>query len=534
MSVILVQNVIPSAGSQIGNSTTIAFDIVDTTSLLEQIVLAIDFEGLGLYEVAYDGALSSHYAATCDVTTIANGYHFQLLRDPVWPDSVALHIFAFAADGTALVTEIDWPLKAGQAIIPPPTPAVIPVIYPVTGSAICNATMYDEQHFLDLFDRVFPDDYLAPLKLYPDSGYELFQGMGALGARISQAVERLECDSYVITAAGGVAAGGSVQFFRPNGLAGSVTVKKGSLVTTSAGGRDFVTLEDCAFSSGTGGSSASSSSALGPIDIDVRAITSGYEWNVTGQVITPAGLVIPGEIDTCKALILDPPYGDTTIQVQQLLDTTGGRAPALDGLGADRGILRNYNELDPNYAVRIRSLPDTISPDAIVRNLQQYLPPLGISFSVIEQWDITYQTCYDAPFQAIALDPEYDPNLFAYDDTRSPDKFADRWLDELDDNGAFLVIVAQNNPLYDVSMAFDDPGTVPADFQNVLTGWQRGDSAFDVDTVSASAPVYPACYDGFDLLYAAAMLGLENLFQLIKAGGVAAGIEQNGDYTDGT
>src|SRR5271157_5923368 len=108
MSTIVIANVTPTAGSQIGNNDQVAFDITDSSALFEQIVLAIDYKGLELYEVAYDGAFSAHYAATCQVSPIANGFHFVLRRDPVWPDSVALHVFAFAADGAALSTEIDW------------------------------------------------------------------------------------------------------------------------------------------------------------------------------------------------------------------------------------------------------------------------------------------------------------------------------------------------------------------------------------------------------------------------------------------
>lgn len=520
MSTIVVDNFTPTAGTALANSDVVEFDVTDATQPLVQVVIAIRYPGIELYEVVYDGAqFTTHYSARfTTVSSISNGIRFTLLRNPVWPDGVELHVFVTAADGSALASTTSWPLAPNQAATPPDP--VVPIVYPTTGNADCDAVSYDEQHFLDMFDRLFPDDYLSPMKLNPNSGYEIFEAAAAVGERVSLAIERLECDSFVTTSAGASFATGTIQFWRPNSLAGSVTVKEGSIVTTSAGGRDFVTTQDTSFSA----------SGVGPIDCPVRAVAAGYEWNVPGQRVTSGGVVIAGEIDTCYALVLDPAYGDPTIQVQQLLDTTGGHPPMLDGLGADRGILRQLNETDPHYALRIRSLPDTVSPDAIVRNLTNYLPPLGISFSMIETFDITYQTVYDAPADTIAANPDYDPSLFAYDRPANPyGPFEDRWLDSREDWGAFIIVVSQNNPIYDVSMAFDDTASGPTDLQNPLTGFQRGDSAYDVLPPYSFSTVFVASYDGFDLRFAAAMLGLEDLLQQIKAGGVAAVIEENGN-----
>ncbi len=410
-----------------------------------------------------------------------------------------------------------YTLTPGQAQSPP-DPDVVPIIYPTTGQIGCSAISYAQQHFLDMFDRLFPVDYMYPLKANTNSGYEIFQASAKVGERISMAVERLECDSYVISAAGGQPAFGSVQFFRSNTASGSFVLKAGSVVTTSIGNRDFVTLSDLSFSS----------TELGPLSVSVSSVIDDYGWNVRGQVVTPYGTVIAGEIDTCRSLIMAPPYADSTLSVIQLLDMTGGRPPALDGLGADRGILRQLNETDPHYALRIRSLPDTVSPDAINRNLNGYLPSLGISFSMIETFDIRYQTVYDAPAAAIAANPNYSPSLFAYDRPATPHgPFADRWLDAREADGAFIIVVSQNNPCFDVSMAYDDTATVPSDLKNFQKGFQRADSAYDVDP-NMSTLLFPGCFDGFDLQFAAAMLGLEDLLQQIKAGGVAAIIEENG------
>ena len=322
---------------------------------------------------------------------------------------------------------------------------------------------------------------------------------------------------------------------RPNSTAGIVTVKAGTVFSTSSGGLQFCLTGDVTFGSGV----------VGPLVCNAVAVAQGYEWNVPGEFMTAAGISIPGAIDTIDLLYTDPPYGDITFFVRQPLAATGGCAPMLEGLGADRGVVRLPNEPGDAYRLRVQQLPDTVSPGAIRRAVAAQLDPYALHWFFRETFDIRYQTCWDAPspnsgtpsYQAVApTNPNYDSNLFCYDDTvppllppasetRLPKPWDNVWLNDQILRGAFVVGV-QAATLFDVGFAYDDPGMQPSDFKNTANGRQRGTPAYDVPwfapaSVLDTALVYVAAYDGYDTAYAALTLGLWNLLQRIKAAGVA-------------
>jgi len=405
-------------------------------------------------------------------------------------------------------------------------PNLPPVFPPVGGVGDSDLTADDQDYYLRLLDRLFPDSYLAQMKLNPNSGYEQFQGYASIGERLSEAITRLGANNVISYSPGGERAVGYVEVSRPTGAAGTVVVKAGSVVTCSVGGQDFVTLLDSEF---TG-------AALGPLTIGIVAIASGYEWNVRGERTAANGETLAGEIDTFKRLVTDPPYGDPTIYVEQVLDTSGGEAAVLDGLGSDRGLTRKVGETAEQFRLRLHTLPDVVSPGAIKRVCHALLDPLGIGFQFIETGDIVYQTCWDAPstnvgtptFQAAPpTNLAYDETLFAYDDNRdTTSPFRNRWLDEVEKRGAFIIVL-ETVTLNDLGLAYDDPGMVPLDFRAAVTGFGRGTPAFDITSaIQAAAPVYTAAYDGFDLGYDAASAALWQVLQEIKAGGVIAILER--------
>lgn len=398
-------------------------------------------------------------------------------------------------------------------------------IVPVSGGAVeCDAVMYDKQHFLDLFDRLYPFDYLAPMKASRNAGYEAFQAWAALGERISLAAERLECGNIIMSAPGPSRATGTVEFYRTEATSGAFTVLKGTVVATSRGDRRFRTTSDVSFGS----------LSLGPVTANVEAVDYGYEYNVPGQLITPtSSITLEGEIDTVYAAVTSPGY-IPELKVKQILPTTGGVPAMLDALGADRGLTRGQGESDDAFRLRVRTLADTVSPGAIKRAAAAALNPYGLSWQFIETWDVAYQTAYDAPspnsgtptYQATPpTNPRYDSTLFVYDDPRPEYPFRNRYLDDVEARGAFIIAV-RNTTLYDVGLAYDDPGATPADFHNPTTGRSRGTAAYDLTSSMNPNLVFPSVYDGFDTLKASIYSGLYNTLQEIKAGGVTAIIEE--------
>ena len=322
-----------------------------------------------------------------------------------------------------------------------------------------------QQDLLDLIDRLFPDSYLYPLK-DPGPGYEVIQALAKIFARCSQAVETLGHDAFMLISSSGSRATGTVQLRRaaihPDGI--SVTVKAGSILTTSIGGRDFLTTEDVVFGP----------TDVGPFNVGVQAISVGYEWNVPGEVTTAAGEVLAGDIDTVKMLVEDPDYGDVTIQVSQTAATSGGTDDALSGLGGDRGMMKLPGELADPYRVRIRQLADTISPDAFKHAMDSALSRYGAHYWMIETWEPSFCSCWNAPTTPVVGSP-FDPTWFVFNNPRAHFPFGGRWFGQRNYRAAVIVVVDNLQWLEDTSMAWlSRPGpavspTTPPDFGTAIT-----------------------------------------------------------------
>ena len=505
---------------------------------------------------------------------------------------------------TPFVVEVAPGITFSWTLVPPLTEVTPTSEEPSTASPDlpCPISELTEQDFLDLFDRLFPLEYLQNLK-DPGPGYELFQGFAKVGERVSMSVERLGCDAFILSSTGGSKATGTVQLFRgstlqdgipidgQNGVTASivsgasfgrmrvsgltgitsdsighflvlsnadgshnngafeitnvigattvdvlsasptvpdpnnggiiwaeeifvVTVKAGTVLLASINGATFVTTIDVTFQA----------SDLGPFDVPIEARANGYAWNVFGTLVTAGSETLPGDIDTIALFVEEPPFGDTSIQVAQGAPTAGGTDGALDAHGSERGLPRNPGEDDDPYKARIRTLPDTISPDAFSRNLKIFLDKLGQSFDLIEAWDINYQTCYDAPAAPIP-GSDFNPTKFVYDDPRPPTPFRGRWLDEAEFHSGIIAIVPNLPPINDVSMVYDDTAVTVTDLQSSLGA--RALSAYDVpDDVGFG--FIQGCYDGFDSVRQATYKGIYDGLQRIKPAGVVAGLELEG------
>lgn len=388
---------------------------------------------------------------------------------------------------------------------------------------------YDAQHFLDQLEDLFPEDWWGPMKANPDAGYELFQTFAAIAARCSLAVNRFEVGALAIFATGGTLAQAPVAFSRPSSSAGAVTVRAGTVVSTSKGDRRFVLFNDVVFGA----------LDVGPLDAVVTAVATGWEWNVPGPVTRSSGEVLEGEIDAIVRPRYDPPYGDPTIYVAQTGDVIVlGSAPMLDGLADDRGLRRDAGESDASLSLRVRTLPDTVSPGAIRRMLSALLDPLNLPWDFIETFEHRYQECYDAPslnagtptYQATPpTSPDFDTNLFCYDDPRNIDPFRNRWMDMNEYRGAFIVVLHQDITLHDVGMAYDDPGMSWSVFHPVggpsTTHPWRATPAYDAPSDPTYPLVYAPCFDGFDLMRSAVYAAVANHLEQIRAGGVTAVVE---------
>lgn len=395
--------------------------------------------------------------------------------------------------------------------------------FPIGGGVgVCNPKYFTQQDLLDLYDRILPESYLAAIKNV-GPGYELLQAYAKMWERVSLAIGRVECGLFITLSHGGIKSTGLVEFYRDSGVAGSVTVLSGTIVSCSKNGAQFRTIENAVFSGAT----------LGPVGVTVEALYPGWEWNATGQILTPDGEVLVGDIDTIDLPVQSPPFGDPTIRVRNIDTFIDGQAAMLDALGADRGLPRSADEPDDSYRIRIRTLPDTVSRDAILRLLNHYTAQFGLTpYDFIETWELRYQTCWDGPNTTLPPSAQgvYDPNLFCYDDPRPTIPFRNRWLSEDDHRGAFIVVLPRLDR-NDWGMAYDDPVMTLAGYTKP-SGLRRAHSAYDVPSFGVNPDILQGAYDGLgesDPLYRNQIYkNLNDMLQAAKAGGVSGVIELEG------
>lgn len=396
--------------------------------------------------------------------------------------------------------------------------------FPAAVARLKPLPIQTQQDFLDLFDRLLPNHYIEPLKT-PGPGYEYLQGVAEMMARVSEAISHVGTGNYILSATGGSYATATVEFYRGTFVYGAVTVRAGTRVRT-AYGYAYETIGDVVFGA----------TDLGPHAVTVRAINKGWVWNLPGQFTRPNGEVVPGSIERISVPLMDPPYGDPTMQVRQTTDATGGANAMLDGLGHDRGILRQPGESDDQYRPRIVFIPETVTPDA-VRNAAEYylrpfLQPVGKDYSYFETWQPQYQTAYDFPVNVTLTDPfgaPYNSNVFVYDDPRppppGPPPVFHRYMDEIDYRGAIVIGVPRLPCVADYGLVYDDTAMNAAAFLTPLG--KRAITAYDV-TGTTSATVLQGAYDGGDQRMLAIYGGLGAVLEKTKAAGISIEILMEG------
>ena len=96
-----VTDVNPAAASTIDDDEALAFT-VNGADL--RTIVAVQFESLVFTELAHDGdSFTTRYAELSTLTDLGGGsFRYSLRRDPIWPASPKLRIFAFTTTGEEL------------------------------------------------------------------------------------------------------------------------------------------------------------------------------------------------------------------------------------------------------------------------------------------------------------------------------------------------------------------------------------------------------------------------------------------------
>ena len=383
------------------------------------------------------------------------------------------------------------------------------------------ATVRTQADLLALMRRLLPDHFLQPLEDGEGPGYELLQAAAQMFARLSTAIGECENAIYILDARRGVLALASVRFTRTVGPT-AVTLKAGARVRSSRGGYEFALLTDVPFAAVD----------LGPHDATVAATYGSEEHNlVTGPVTAADGTTLPGDIDVFSFLRCEDPavpgvplaVDPAVFTITQLASATGGSSAALDQLARDRGLMPDANEPSLVLRARIRRLPDTVSPAAIRRACTEIFASVPTSYQHIEAWAPTFGVVADlgGPGTLPAL-----ANAFVWDDPRAVSPWRNRWQDEVEHRGAFVVLPAATAHLYDLGLAYDDTALLETDHVDPLTGGVRGFAAFDAGGLTPTA--YGGAFDGPDVGQQALHGLVFGMLQEIKPAGSGAILEREG------
>lgn len=132
-------------------------------------------------------------------------------------------------------------------------------------------------------------------------------------------------------------------------------------------------------------------------DVGIAALWTGPEANVPAAQISqwalPAGVDPASEIAwtattaTAGKTEFLAAIAAGTVTIAGLTDATGGADGFLDLIASGRGLPRAPGESDAALRKRIRTLPDVVTPAAILRAVNAAMEPWGVTATMAEPWD---------------------------------------------------------------------------------------------------------------------------------------------------
>lgn len=131
---------------------------------------------------------------------------------------------------------------------------------------------------------------------------------------------------------------------------------------------------------------------------------------------------------------------------------SGGKTATLDHIGGERLVGRTPGEADEPYRERVVQLPDTVSPNALLRAANRILAPYGVEACLREPGEIDL-------FPGFFLDtPDLSgPHAYAYDMTRVEDRY--KVMLSYTEMRAWVFILLPRVGLGEFGFGYDDGGT---------------------------------------------------------------------------
>ena len=279
----------------------------------------------------------------------------------------------------------------------------------------CPVNADTPEQLVEVLRRFLPAEYLEPMEPpragAPGApGYEVILAASQALSRVSAAAERLGCGLFFLTAPSAELSTATVTLTRAStstGTLGVFDVKAGSSVVATSG-RIYFTSEDVTFGSGD-------------LSVSVPVVSSVAAYWLNTAVVAGVTTVPVTTTWSVGSLTQDPPFSDTTIEVEADGSTDNGVSPFLELLGNDRGLTQYVGESDEAFRLRCRTLPDTITPGAIQRMLARIFTAPTQAYEYHDVWAADFQTAYDMPMDT-------NPVVFCYDDPRSFPPSRNRYL----------------------------------------------------------------------------------------------------------
>jgi hypothetical protein len=276
----------------------------------------------------------------------------------------------------------------------------------------CPVNADTPEQLVEVLRRFLPPEYLEPMEppragAAGAPGYEVILAASQALSRVSAAAERLGCGLFFLTAPSAELSTATVTLTRASTATGVFTVKAGSSVVATSG-RIYFTSEDVTF-------------GAGELSVSVPVVSSVAAYWLNTAVVAGVTTVPVTTAWSVGSLTQDPPFSDTTIEVEADGSTDGGVSPFLELLGNDRGLTQYVGESDEAFRLRCRTLPDTITPGAIQRMLARIFTAPTQAYEYHDVWAVDFQTAYDMPLDT-------NPVVFVYDDPRSFPPSRNRYL----------------------------------------------------------------------------------------------------------
>jgi hypothetical protein len=263
----------------------------------------------------------------------------------------------------------------------------------------CPVNADTPEQLVEVLRRFLPAEYLEPMEPPRElaagaPGWEVILAASQALSRVSAAAERLGCGLFFLTAPSAELSTAMVTLTRASTSTGVFDVKAGSSVVATSG-RIYFTSEDVTF-------------GAGDLSVSVPVVSSVAAYWLNTAVVAGVTTVPITTTWSVGSLTQDPPFSDTTIEVEADGSTDDGVSPFLELLGNDRGLTQYVGESDEAFRLRCRTLPDTITPGAIQRMLTRIFTASTQSFEYHDLWAVDFQTAYDMPMDS-------NPVVFAYD-----------------------------------------------------------------------------------------------------------------------